>query len=730
MLIQTTPYPDFYPVADDKLLALPLLQLPHQVQQPKNCKYRHPQMFNRYKMTDSPRHQMQEQFGKEQRKNDDIRVSIQVDRPFPAVLGNKHTNVHSNNLPQCLPKDRRCLREEVSSKRPKMDGIEVVEKIGCGSYGSIWLVKQSCNQKCLVLKCVELSRCNQQEVENARQEVVILEGLRHPNIVSYKGSFELDHRLHLLMGYCEGGDLFTRIQQQNGSSFPEQIIIRWFIQITMALQYLHAHNILHRDLKSQNVFLTRSGLIKLGDFGVARILGSTTDMASTMIGTPSYMSPELLAGLPYDYKSDIWALGCLLHELATLKHPFPARNMSSLMYKIYSGKVEDIPDHYSEDLQCLVQCVLNRRSELRPSTSCILQQPFIRSHILVFLNDTTNSASAKSKVKERNAISENKKIIQNKQREKCVTRLESETDYGHYSNRNEPGIKQENVCGNEKQCVSVKYNCDLIAKRHKFLPTQFDSLHISEDKTDRTKVETKQSVLKELKCKQQKEHNPAAAGHIDSQSRQRWRSIKKSVVESSSDHDENGLYISPKVLCSKKSGVNDNRLVTHSLSARERRRQKRLEGIEMEKSETQLKQSKNSQEFVEENISTYDFEPSHGITFIVKSAEDEEFFNLLSTTLSEDTLHTINETDANDVAVSLGKESDGLEARLCELTKALGNEIGEDSADLVTNLLKLGAWEVWEEQRQAVKALLGNDVFSSVANIVSNLKLCYTFRHR
>lgn len=104
---------------------------------------------------------------------------------------------------------------------------------------------------------------------------------------------------------------------------------------------------LHRDLKSQNVFLTANNTVKLGDFGISKVLENTNDVAMTVQGTPYYMSPEVCQSKPYDYKSDVWALGCILYELATLKHAFTAENLLGLVFKIVQDKQDPIPDIYS-----------------------------------------------------------------------------------------------------------------------------------------------------------------------------------------------------------------------------------------------------------------------------------------------------------------------------------------------------------------------------------------------
>jgi NIMA (never in mitosis gene a)-related kinase len=122
--------------------------------------------------------------------------------------------------------------------------------------------------------------------------------------------------LHIVTEYADAGDLFGAIAAQAatgaGALFAEADVLGWFVQVALAVQYIHARGILHRDIKSQNVFLTTRGVAKLGDFGIARVLDATDAFASTMVGTPYNMSPEICEDQPYGRKSDIWALGCLL----------------------------------------------------------------------------------------------------------------------------------------------------------------------------------------------------------------------------------------------------------------------------------------------------------------------------------------------------------------------------------------------------------------------------------
>ena len=116
------------------------------------------------------------------------------------------------------------------------------------------------------------------------------------------------------------------------------------------------------------------------------MLDGSCDLAHTVVGTPYYMSPELFANQPYNHKSDIWALGCCVHEIASLKHAFSARSISALMYKVIQGKIPPIPSQYSNELVQLVQKMMERNAEERPTVHQILRMTFIRKHIMMFLD--------------------------------------------------------------------------------------------------------------------------------------------------------------------------------------------------------------------------------------------------------------------------------------------------------------------------------------------------------
>ncbi|XP_058612412.1 serine/threonine-protein kinase Nek1 isoform X2 [Onychostoma macrolepis] len=267
-----------------------------------------------------------------------------------------------------------------------MDKYERLKKIGEGSFGKAILVKSRTDGRQYVIKEIGISRMSNKERQESRKEVAVLANMSHPNIVQYKESFEESGCLYIVMDYCEGGDLFKKINNQRGTLFPEEQILDWFVQICLALKHVHDRKILHRDIKSQNIFLTKDGTIQLGDFGIARVLNSTVELARTCIGTPYYLSPEICENKPYNNKSDIWALGCVLYEMCTLKHAFEAGNMKNLVLKIIRGSYPPVSVHYSQDLRSLLAQLFKRNPRERPSVSAILDKPFLARRIHKFLS--------------------------------------------------------------------------------------------------------------------------------------------------------------------------------------------------------------------------------------------------------------------------------------------------------------------------------------------------------
>ena len=164
--------------------------------------------------------------------------------------------------------------------------------------------------------------------------------------------------INIIMEYCENGDLGKMLKQQMGRQLKESKIWKFFIEMSLGLNYLHMNKILHRDIKTINMFLGKDDKIKIGDLGVAKLLNQTANFAHTIVGTPYYLSPELCKEEPYDHKSDVWSLGCVLYELCTFRHPFEANNQGALILKIVKGKFEPIPSSYSFGLRKITEQLL------------------------------------------------------------------------------------------------------------------------------------------------------------------------------------------------------------------------------------------------------------------------------------------------------------------------------------------------------------------------------------
>merc|ERR1719277_1805737 len=236
---------------------------------------------------------------------------------------------------------------------------------------------------------IDISRASKQEKADAVKESNVLSSLRHPYIVRYRETFHEDDWLCIVMDYCEGGDLSGRIKKmrQSGKSIPQDQILRWFTQSVLALKYIHDMHILHRDLKSGNFFLSKSGNIKMGDFGIAKVLECTAACAQTQIGTPYYLSPEICKGKAYSWGSDIWSMGCILYEMCARRVPFDAADLKSLIQKITKGPTPEMPSEYSSGIRNLCKELLDRDPNRRPPAAEVLKRPVVQDMVKRMLDE-------------------------------------------------------------------------------------------------------------------------------------------------------------------------------------------------------------------------------------------------------------------------------------------------------------------------------------------------------
>jgi serine/threonine protein kinase len=262
-----------------------------------------------------------------------------------------------------------------------MDKYVKVKPLGKGSFGAALLIKRKSDGQLLVVKEVNMAKMNAKEREEARNECRILQQLSHPNIVRYYEHMERNGVLYIIMEYADGGDLHSKMKRHPGG-LPEDVSLHYFAQICLAMDYLHSRHILHRDIKTMNVFLTSSGAVKLGDFGIATVLRNTMGLANTVCGTPYYFSPELCKNKPYNNRSDVWAMGVVLYELATGKHAFDGNSMQQLMQRILKTNAPPLPTTFSRDFRAMLDSCLQKDPLRRPNIKQLLTIEPVRSALV------------------------------------------------------------------------------------------------------------------------------------------------------------------------------------------------------------------------------------------------------------------------------------------------------------------------------------------------------------
>lgn len=280
------------------------------------------------------------------------------------------------------------------SKVKKIGRYDVIKTIGRGSFGIVTAVQDE-QGNVFVVKQLDISCMNSKEKMNVINEIrTLIEVSVHPFIVRYKEAFLEDNMLYLAMDYCSEGDLSKCIKKnkEKNTRIPEKTIRRWLLQIITGLKFMHDKNLIHRDLKCNNIFLDEHERAKIGDFGLAKILEQTEE-ANTLCGTIGYMAPEVCKNMPYSFPADIWSLGVILYELISLEPPFKSKNsnMLSIVHNICEREPTPLSGDYSEELTNLCYWMLKKNCEERPTTHDLIATEYLQGELRLLKQEILNN---------------------------------------------------------------------------------------------------------------------------------------------------------------------------------------------------------------------------------------------------------------------------------------------------------------------------------------------------
>ncbi|KAJ7342173.1 hypothetical protein JRQ81_009396 [Phrynocephalus forsythii] len=255
-------------------------------------------------------------------------------------------------------------------------------KIGEGQYGKVYTCISVDTGELMAMKEIRFQPNDHKTIKETADELKIFEGIKHPNLVRYFGVELHREEMYIFMEYCDEGTL----EEVSRLGLQEHVIRLYTKQITTAINVLHEHGIVHRDIKGANIFLTSSGLIKLGDFGCSVKLKNNTQTmpgeVNSTLGTAAYMAPEVITrakGEGHGRAADIWSLGCVVIEMVTGKRPWHEfEHNFQIMYRVGMGHKPPIPDRISPEGKDYLSHCLESDPKMRWTASQLLDHPFVK----------------------------------------------------------------------------------------------------------------------------------------------------------------------------------------------------------------------------------------------------------------------------------------------------------------------------------------------------------------
>lgn len=245
-----------------------------------------------------------------------------------------------------------------------MEHFTIIKRLGDGAQGVTQLCVDKRTGAQVVIKKMPSGL-------RSSEEINVIRKVRHPNIVECLEIFSQDDFVFIVMRYAEGGDLETYLEKmvKEKKAVPIDKINAWIGQLARAVHHCHVSRVMHRDIKPGNIFLSKDASeVYLGDFGVSKMFHGSMDVATTFVGSPIWLSPEVLSGTPYGCMADVWSLGCVFYEIATLRKPFAAPHFAALVLRICSGQYDPLPlttpPHIAEVIKQMLNIDVNERMML------------------------------------------------------------------------------------------------------------------------------------------------------------------------------------------------------------------------------------------------------------------------------------------------------------------------------------------------------------------------------